>query len=174
MADVQHAHKVRHHSCDWLLRSHNQCVSCRKYRSTLQAILSRRRTHAPSLVSSHKNIRYMTSSEKDSRMRELQRRNRALEKQVSRLREKISLLSAVCGVHVGGDTTTDLLTIMKSHGPDICTQHPPGSFRRIFWEQQFEAAGRTQKGMRWHPLMIRWCISLRYTLIISTTHFQIL
>ena len=33
-----------------------------------------------------------------------------------------------------------------------------GSFQRIFWEQQAEAASRNDnRGMRWHPLMIHWC-----------------
>ena len=41
----------------------------------------------------------------------------------------------------------------------------PGSFRDIFWKQQKKTAGRSdteKKGMRWHPLMIRWCLYLRH------------
>ena len=32
----------------------------------------------------------------------------------------------------------------------------------MFWNQQFEAASRNKHGMRWHPLMIRWCLYVQY------------
>eukprot|EP00731_Ephydatia_muelleri_P014633 Em0008g353a len=42
-------------------------------------------------------------------------------------------------------------------------QYPKDSFPRIFWQQQMEAAFRKNaRTMRWHPLMIRWCLSLRH------------
>ena len=35
-------------------------------------------------------------------------------------------------------------------------------FQRIFWQQQVLAASKKDaRGMRWHPLMIKWCIYLR-------------
>lgn len=37
------------------------------------------------------------------------------------------------------------------------------SIRHIFWQQQLEASSKTHlRGMRWHPLMIRWCLYLRH------------
>ena len=43
---------------------------------------------------------------------------------------------------------------MKAH-PD------PNSVKRLFWEQQckFETSGKN--GMRWHPMIIRWCLYMR-------------
>ena len=41
----------------------------------------------------------------------------------------------------------------------------PNSFQRVFWEQQLDAASlKDTRGMRWHPLMIRWCLYLRHQL----------
>ena len=39
----------------------------------------------------------------------------------------------------------------------------PDSFEKVFWEQQEQAAS-VQKAslMRWHPLMIKWCLYLRH------------
>ena len=35
--------------------------------------------------------------------------------------------------------------------------------QRLFWEQQLEVASKKDKrGLRWHPLMIRWCLYIRY------------
>lgn len=36
-------------------------------------------------------------------------------------------------------------------------------FQRLFWEQQAMASQtKDAKGMRWHPLIIRWCIYLQH------------
>ena len=37
------------------------------------------------------------------------------------------------------------------------------TMQELFWKQQLEAATRKdQRGMRWHPLMIRWCLYIHY------------
>ena len=39
----------------------------------------------------------------------------------------------------------------------------PNSFKWVFWQQQMEAASKSDsRAIRWHPLMIRWCIYLRH------------
>ena len=56
----------------------------------------------------------------------------------------------------------DLLCIMKEKNDDIQKAHPKESFSRIFWEQQFSAAtSKDSCQVRWHPLMIRWCLNLK-------------
>ena len=42
-------------------------------------------------------------------------------------------------------------------------KEPTDSFQHIFWKQQMEAAAKYDaRGMRWHPMMIRWCLYLRH------------
>jgi hypothetical protein len=39
---------------------------------------------------------------------------------------------------------------------------PEDSFQKLFWQQQIDALGRSgskKHGIRWHPLMIRWCLT---------------
>ena len=37
------------------------------------------------------------------------------------------------------------------------------SFKALFWQQQLKAASLNKaSGMRWHPLVIKWCIYLQY------------
>ena len=41
--------------------------------------------------------------------------------------------------------------------------YSPDSSQYWFWEQQLNAAScKDARGMRWHPLMIRWCLYLRH------------
>jgi hypothetical protein len=57
----------------------------------------------------------------------------------------------------------DLLTICKESSAQIADNYPPDSFQRMFWEQQQLASNvQTAHGMRWDPLMIRWCLYLRH------------
>ena len=52
-----------------------------------------------------------------------------------------------------------MLQIMLEN--DVLQKMTP--FQRLFWEQQVEAAKKTQlQGMRWHSLIIRWCIYIRH------------
>ena len=49
---------------------------------------------------------------------------------------------------------------MVSETPSVL-QDLENLFSRLFWEQQFEAAKlKDAHTMRWHPLMIRWCLYL--------------
>ena len=63
----------------------------------------------------------------------------------------------------------DLLSIMQEKAEEIQRILPNNSFKQLFWKQQFEAAIKSNsKQMRWHPLMIKWCLSIK--LKSSTTY----
>lgn len=47
--------------------------------------------------------------------------------------------------------------------------YPKDSFFHIFWQQQMQAAAKNNaRMMHWHPLTIRWCLSLRHKPIINS------
>ena len=54
--------------------------------------------------------------------------------------------------------------IMEENKDHIEAKYPKNSFMYLFWKQkQEEALGKKDlRGMRWHPLMIRWCLYLRH------------
>jgi len=57
----------------------------------------------------------------------------------------------------------DITAIMKSENAKVTSKYPAGLFQHLFWEQQLKAAScKKAQGMRWHPLMIRWCLYLRH------------
>ena len=67
------------------------------------------------------------------------------------------------GVTVDGDLHQDLQEIVKSNNECISNTYPPGSFARLFWENQMRASAVSKaSSMRWDPLMIRWCLYLRH------------
>eukprot|EP00731_Ephydatia_muelleri_P032133 Em0023g640a len=98
------------------------------------------------------------------RLDDLHHNYRNLGQQLSRLKEKIASATENVGItlddesdHLLRDTLTSSDTITHFQGL------PHDSFQYVFWQQQAEAASKPHlRNMRWHPLMIRWCLYLRY------------
>ena len=45
----------------------------------------------------------------------------------------------------------------------MSASHHPDSFQYIFWKQQHKAASlKDARSMKWHPLLIKWCLYLRH------------
>ena len=60
-------------------------------------------------------------------------------------------------------TNGDFLSIMEEHHASVTSSYPENSFQRIFWTNQYTAASqKSTKHIRWHPLIIKWCILLRH------------
>ena len=96
------------------------------------------------------------------RMANLQRELCRIRRQRNRLQEKVDQELEKVGVTVDSDTHNDLKKIMEEEEKKSPNRFH-NSFQQIFWDQQLEAARKHDaKGMRWHPLMIRWCLFLRH------------
>ena len=93
-------------------------------------------------TSSHVNYIHLSSPEKNRRLSTLHQAVRTVQRQVGRLRAHLTEATAAVVEVVAPDTHESL---------------------RIFWDQQKKAAEvSTSCGMRWHPLIIKWCIHLRH------------
>lgn len=105
------------------------------------------------------------------RLSELHQQQRLMSKRMKRLTLKIAEKTELSGITVNQETHQDVLSLLKSKEVSSYFEKlPEDSFRQLFWKQQLEAA--TQKNarcMKWHPLMIRWCLSLRHRLAIIIT-----
>ncbi len=87
---------------------------------------------------------------------------RVVSKQCDRLKKKIAAAAEVVGVSLDEEAHEDMKAI-TSESAKFLEELPADSFKRIFWLQQLEAASQKDaRTMRWHPLMIRWCLYLRH------------
>lgn len=159
---------VRHMECQKLLPPNHPCERCSRcdsYRKTLRTILSRSSQEGGSdrsHPSSHANYRYLTSPEKNERLHRLHNLTRSSAKQLQRMKDKIAKATEAKGIEVDTTLQDDLLEIMSNNTERVTAKHPPNSFPTIFWQQQQEAAIKDPRGMRWHPLMVKWCLYLRH------------
>lgn len=57
---------------------------------------------------------------------------------------------------------SDMLAMMEENADKVKSAYSEGSFARLFWEEQLKAASLTNiKQVRWHPVMIKWCLNLK-------------
>ena len=158
---------IRHSDCEMILSSKgvDRCQKCTDYRSTLHALASRECRRTKPDRTSHTNYRYLSTPEKLDRLHDLRRENRLAQMKIERLRAKLTQITANVGVSLDESTTSDLHQVMQEEEEQVAQKFPPGSFQDIFWQQQKEAAsrsGKEKRGMRWHPLMVKWCLYLRH------------
>lgn len=107
-------------------------------------------------------FRYMNTPEKKAKVLELKKRVQVAENEARKLQVKIEMLTQQQGESVDNGLHGDLLDIMKENTPEIEKAYPEGSFKRLFWEEQLRAASKKDsRQVRWHPLIIRWCLNLK-------------
>ena len=101
------------------------CESCHSYRSTLRSLHSRW-THRKSTPSKHTNNRYLSTPEKESKLKNLMLRAQVAEAEVKRLKERINSSTLTHGVQVDKDLHADLVSIMMNNNHTILQDFPPG------------------------------------------------
>ena len=160
---------IRHIRYQYLLDSNTKCSrrcpACAKYRCTLRRSLCRRnqldsetRDMAVCNPSSHTNYRFLNPTQKDKRMRQL---HKSVQAKTKALKRKLSNVIATEGLEMDSEISDDLVYLMKQCASNASSEK--NSFQELFWKQQLKAANlKNKKSMRWHPLIIKWCLYLQY------------
>ena len=114
------------------------------------------------LSSSHSNYKFLTSEEKTARLRNIRKTKQALQSKIRKIQNKLATIIETTGVVLDNTTSSDLQSIMEEEESQICKTYTEDSFQSIFWNHQKDAITREKNGIRWHPLMIKWCLYLRH------------
>ncbi len=131
------------------------CDKCKDFGPVLRSTYSRWQGTSCNEISKFTNNRYLTSPQKQAKLKQLQERVTHERKERIALTERIEKLTSADGIEVESSFHQDLFSIMQENNSKIASQFPDGTFRRLFWDQQFQAALKKPKQMRWHPTMIR-------------------
>lgn len=160
---------VRHENCEILTLEGSRCSVCEHYRNTLRALASKDLSASdPKSQSqrtgqnSHTNYRYLSVEESKERMRNLQKAKRSISQENRRLREKLQNLIEKEGIDLVDEDVSTLEEVFEDADKEI-THLPAESFQRLFWEQQRQYKQlKNKRSIRWHPLMIRFALNLKY------------
>lgn len=113
--------------------------------------------------SSHANYRYLQDNEKHQRLRNMHSLYQNVKGKFNRLQVKIAKATSDSGIELDREMHTDMVDIMESSSSEVEKLHPEGSFKRIFWEEQKKALQcKDPRQVRWHPLIIKWCLYLHH------------
>ena len=104
----------------------------------------------------------ISTPQKKAKISRLRNRAHVAEQKVAKLREKIKKLSIIQGENLDEDLHSDLSDIMKENDDCIKASYPEGSFGRLFWVEQLKAVSAGDpRQVRWHPVIIKWCLNLK-------------
>ncbi len=157
-----HEQTIRSANCQ-LLVNDQKCISCTRYRRTLRVLHSRwsKRESDEVSSSSHVNNRYLKTPQKLTKLSNMRQRIKNAEATISWLKEKISDFIDRSDP-VDKVLHQDLKSILEENSEAVHESFPEGTFRRVFWDQQFENSKKSNaKQYRWHPLIIKWCLNLK-------------
>jgi len=157
---------VRSTKCE-ILVCNQKCDSCKAYQATLRALASREEKNAETTptkrisASSHVNFRYLSTPDKSARLARCSTRAKLALKDVERLRKKIDILTERDGLSISGNLGEDFAALFRDGVETVQKMHSTGTFERLFWDQQAKALKSGKRQIRWHPMMIKWCLNLK-------------
>lgn len=150
-------------TCELLITDGNRCLACNSHRDSLRKMLSRS-TEAKSkstAATSHVNLCYLSTPEKREKHTNLKTEIVTIQRETSVLQRKVDDLLHDSRVELEETDADDLLQVATDSQDAMDEVMPAGSPMRLLWEQQRQALRRNAKGMRWHPLIVKWCLSLK-------------
>ena len=159
---------VRRSDCSILCASSSRtyrCKQCQAFRPTLRVMALRHSQKNNSRTSASSHTRYcdLTSVEKDDRLRSLHSALRASNKKVKRMEARVNQLIANKGIELEFEDADDISRLTAEVNPTVQTKFLEDSPQRIFWEQHMKYNQlKDKRQMRWHPLVIRFALNLRY------------
>ena len=177
---ITHGSTIRHANCEILLSDNEVCSHCAKFRNTLRALTWKQKpvSDVPSL---HTNIRFLRTPQRTARFIAVRKAIVNKNRQLQRLRLKLSNAVETDGILVDDELANDLHEVVNNKS-DLELVFKDDEFRRIFWDQQVSCKGilytyvkflyyvcqvaackAKKNGIRWHPLFIRWCLNIMLT-----------
>ena len=117
----------------------------------IQEVANRRKRARENVPASHKAPVSVTSSNRIKLTLQSQRlKCKQLECEIEKMKMEVDQKS----VPVTNDLGNDLLNIISENGDKMTP------FMKLFWDQQKRIASRAPQGRRYHPMVIKWCISM--------------
>ena len=167
----EHRKTIQSETCSVLIPkadNRQRCGPCEVHRQSLNRILYRMlheqgRDQNRTACDSHTNYRCLTPDETSKRLKNFHQESVRSKRQISQLKDHVEKLIEERSAPVEKDLDDHLTEIATVQSSEIEQLLEEGTFGRAFWNAQKRAL--TVKhlcGMRWDPVMIRWCLYLRH------------
>ena len=160
--------RIRHKNCSLFSETEKDiCNACHSYKDFLRTARYRLKKKSDPVKlanrvsdTSKTNFRFLSNEELMLRLENVQKHKREALVKVANMSVMISKLISKEGEQIEEKHHEGLAEIMSS---TECT-FEPDTPQWLLWQQQKEQAKKKDsRGMRWHPLIIRWCLSIYHT-----------
>ncbi|XP_048241342.1 uncharacterized protein LOC125374488 [Haliotis rufescens] len=163
---IAYSSTIRSLMCQFLISRRDRCGPCSRYRATLRANARRESLSpkTPKLTSfthtTHKNMSKMEVIQKYELMK-ISRNS--IQSEMERLKRTISQTISQKGLTLSVSSDSDFSQLLKDHQDEVMHDYPDEtSIQRLFWEQQMKYNKiKDKRAMRWHPMVIKWCLYMR-------------
>ncbi|XP_063403610.1 uncharacterized protein LOC134687330 [Mytilus trossulus] len=158
---------IRSVKCKMLVQG-SRCSPCAEDRRMLRKRQQRaeEKKTSPPVTFVHRTYQHKHMSRENlvTKIEQQKTEMRTLSSEVEKLKRQIHKQILQNGVTFSNPSTEniEMKDLMSTCQNDFEQAFPnPNSLQRLFWEQQvkFNTAGKN--GMRWHPMLIRWCLFMR-------------
>lgn len=153
--ECRYIETIRSPSCKGLVNARKwRCTECQKLYAPL-----RRRAAAAASEERHVNTanKYLTEEQRLKKLQEQRAEIEKLRKKNYRLQQRMREVIEKKGVQIDSGISDDLFSI-ASDNPNVSPA------QSVFMQQQIKASQKKNMcGMRWHPTMIRFALSLHQT-----------
>ena len=155
---VEELDTIRTINCEvFIPKSDSRCGPCQVFRKHLTTMTHRADKEKSKSSGKYIPNKYMPRVDLEKKTQQLQKDVRFLNQQKKRNEAKIEKLFRSNKVSLSRDIDEKLNDILMSSKSGF----DPNSPKHLFWEQQRKQCQlKSKKSMRWHPLMIRWCLSI--------------
>ena len=161
---------IRSMECSLLVAgSEGRCPHCKMTRITLNTMLRRKKMKTEdkgvNYVSSRKRLDHMSQQELRMKVRSLQQERKRLLSQTTtlqsknkKLKEEITRSIRSSGYHLSNKDTDDMNKLME----ELVNDENNSPYQKLLIEQQLKYNRlRNPKSMRWHPMIIKWCLYVK-------------
>ena len=140
--------------------SEDRCNVCQMYKTFLYMCRTRLRSAMSKPKLTHR-LDYMNPNMLRERCLNSRDEIRGLKRRINVLVEQIHTDCTKNGIELEDGLSTSFVKIMQDNKNAALQNFQEGSIQHLLWQQQLEAATQIDsRQMRWHPILLRWCIAL--------------
>ncbi|CAC5369285.1 THAP9 [Mytilus coruscus] len=165
--DTAYTSTIRSVNCKMLVQG-SRCSSCAEDRRMLRKRQQRaeEKKTTPPVTFVHRTYQHKHMSRENlvTKIEQQKTEMRTLSSEVEKLKRQLHKQILQNGVTFNNPSVEniELKDLMSTCQNDFEQAFPnPNSLQRLFWEQQIKYNTAGKNGMRWHPMLIRWCLFMR-------------
>ena len=158
---------IRETKCKLLVGGrYDRCSECVKHRNYLRVVRNRQTKKSCdnknyTSSDSHVSYRYLSSEQKTERLQSLHKELKYTKQLLKQMHSKLEHAINKEG-HILDPEMNNYMSEILQNSEYFANELPEGSFRRLFWQQQFQALScKNPRQIRWHPTMIKWCLNVK-------------